>query len=191
MTELAEILLPDPSLVVLVGAAGSGKTTFARRHFAPAETFASDALRALVAGDEADQRATRPAFGLLHRGVGRRLASGRLAVVDATNVQRHARRALLRRARTAGVPAIAIVLDLPSSLVLERNAARAGRVVDPEIVRLHLAELRAAVDGDRLLEEGFDVVYRIAFPSDLDEVTIRRTRPATPVAQPPSAPAEV
>ena len=188
---MLEILLPDPSLVVLVGAAGSGKTSFARRHFAPAEVFASDALRALVAGDEADQRATRPAFGLLHRGVTRRLASGRLAVVDATNVQRHARRALLRRARAAGVPAIAIVLDLPATAVVERNAGRAGRVVDEEIVRLQLAQLRAAVDGDRLIEEGFDVVYRIGSTRDLDEVTVRRTGPATPVAPLPSAPAEL
>jgi predicted kinase len=88
------------------------------------------------------------------------------------------------------VPAVAVILDLPPSVVLERNARRPGRVVDEEVVRLHLAQLRAAVDGDRLLGEGFDLVYRIATPVDLDEVTVRRMPATRPVA-PPSARAEL
>ena len=98
------IAIPDPSLVVLVGAAGSGKSTFAARHFAPDEVLSSDAFRALLSGDEADQRATKTAFSILHREVVRRLAAGRLVVVDATNVEHHARRALVERARAAACP---------------------------------------------------------------------------------------
>lgn len=77
----------DLSLVVLVGASGSGKSTFARRHFRPTEIISSDFCRGLVADDENDQSASRDAFDVLHYIAGKRLAAGRLTVVDATNVQ--------------------------------------------------------------------------------------------------------
>ena len=120
------IVLPDPCLVVLVGAAGSGKSTFAARHFAPSEVLSSDAFRELVSGDAADQAATGAAFAALHAALSRRLRDRLLTVVDATSVQAHARRQLTRRAAEAGVPAIAVVLDLPGTVVLARNAARPG-----------------------------------------------------------------
>jgi predicted kinase len=171
---MAVVAVPDPALVVLVGPAGSGKTTFAARHFAPGETLSSDAYRAIVGRDEADQRATAPAFAALHRQLGRRLAAGRFTVVDATNVERHARRALLVRAARAGVPSVAIVFDLPPELVLARNAARPGRVVDPRIVALHLRQLRVLLDGSSLATEGFDRLYVLRGPAKVDAVTIRR-----------------
>ena len=107
------ILVPDPSLVLLVGAAGAGKTTFAARHFAPGEVLSSDAYRALVSGDEADQSVSRVAFRILHRELERRLADRLLTVVDATNVAPGNRRQLIRRARAAGVPVVALVLAPP------------------------------------------------------------------------------
>jgi protein phosphatase len=168
------VAVPDPGLVVLIGAAGSGKTTFAARHFAPDETLGADAFRAIVGRDEADQRATAPAFAALHRQLARRLAAGTFTVVDATNVERHARRTLLARARRAGVPAAAIIFDLPPALVHARNAARTGRVVDPAVVALHLRLLRAAVDSGRIDGEGFDVVYRLYDARDVDAVTVVR-----------------
>ncbi len=100
---MTEIVIPDPSLVILVGAAGSGKSTFATRHFRPSEILSSDAMRVLISGDEADQHATDAAFGRLHRELERRLQERLLTVVDATNVERRARRALLARAVAAGV----------------------------------------------------------------------------------------
>ncbi len=107
-----DIVLPDPCLVVLVGAAGAGKSTFAARHFAPDEVLSSDRYRAILSGDASNQAATRQAFGRLHRELSNRLAKGLLTVVDATNVQAWARRALVDRATAAGVPSVAIVLDL-------------------------------------------------------------------------------
>lgn len=171
---MATILLPDPSLVVLVGAAGAGKTTFAARHFGPDEILSSDAFRAVVAGDESDQRATGPAFAMLHRELGRRLRGGSLTVVDATNVLVAARRPLLHRARATGLPASAIVLDLPATTVLERNAGRVTRVVDPTVVERHLAAVRDTVDGDRLGEEGFAQVVVLRTVAELDAVVVAR-----------------
>jgi protein phosphatase len=168
------VVVPDPGLVVLIGAAGSGKTTFAARHFAVEETLGSDAYRAIISGDEADQRATAPAFAALHRQLARRLAARSLTVVDATNVERHARRALLVRARRAGIPATAIIFDLPREVVLGRNAARPGRVVDPAIVSLHLRRLQKMLDRGTIEAEGFEAVYRFRNPDEVEAVTIVR-----------------
>lgn len=175
---MIELVVPDPSLIVLIAAAGAGKTTFAARHFEPGEILSSDAYRAAIAGDEADQRATRAAFRELHRALERRLAAGQLTVVDATNVERSARLALLARAAAAGRPAIAIVLDLPRSTVLARNAARSDRTVDERVVRRHLARLRDSLDGlDAPLDgEGFQRVVLLRDPRDVEAVTIVRRR---------------
>lgn len=169
---MARLVLPDPCLVVLVGASGSGKTTFAARHFDPADVLASDAYRALVSGDEADQAATRPAFAILHRELDRRLRAGRRAVVDATNAQPHARRALVSRARRAGVAAAAIVFDLPRDVVQARNAARPGRVVEADVVDRHLDAVRAALADGRLTSEGFAPVLVMRSTEEIDALEL-------------------
>lgn len=130
----------------------------------------------MIAGDEADQSATRAAFGRLHRELTGRLAGRQTAVVDATNVDRHARQALLRRAVVAGVPAVAIVFDLPGDVVLARNAGRLERVVDEQVVRHHLARLRASIDHPirNLATEGFDHVIILRDAEELDGVHLVR-----------------
>lgn len=158
--------MPPGSLVVLVGPAGSGKSTLAARLFEPAAVLSSDAFRARIGAGEADQSATGAAFAALHRAADARLAAGRTTVVDATNLTTAARRALLRRARSHGRTAMAIVLDLPPDLVLARNAARAGRVVPEPAVRRHLALLRQLSDA-MLAGEGFATVHRIRSDDDL------------------------
>jgi protein phosphatase len=175
------IVLPDPSLVVLVGAAGSGKSTFAARHFAPHEILSSDLFRARIAGDPSDQQATRPAFAALHRELERRLAAGLLTVVDATSVTAHARRTLLARAHAASVPAIGIVLDLPPGLVRARNRARGGRAAIPEdALTAQLAGLARAIALEGAAGwPGFAAVHRLTSAADVDRVVVRRqTTPA-------------
>ncbi len=171
------VRLVDPSLVVLVGPAGSGKSTLAVRHFAPDEILSSDAYRKLVSGDEADQGATGLAFRRLHDDVARRLGAGRLSVIDATNLTRHARLTLLARARDADVPTVAIVLDLPADVVHARNAGRVTRVVAKAVVDRQLATLRATIDTASLPSEGFDLVVVLHDPAAIDSLRLERRPP--------------
>src|SRR6187549_552492 len=103
-----DIRIPELALVVMIGTSGSGKSTFARRHFLQTEVISSDFCRALVADDENDQGATGDAFEVLHFIASKRLAAGRLTVVDATNVQPEARKPLVALAREFHVLPVAI-----------------------------------------------------------------------------------
>ncbi|MFF3285759.1 polynucleotide kinase-phosphatase [Streptomyces sp. NPDC003023] len=148
----------DLSLVVLVGATGSGKSTFARKHFKPTEVVSSDFCRGLVADDENDQSASGDAFDVLHYIVGKRLAAGRLTVVDATNVQPESRRLLVRLAREHDVLPIAIVLDMPEEVCVLRNSTRPDRADMPRhVIGRHRRELRRSLRG--LEREGFRKVH--------------------------------
>ena len=165
------IRIPDPSLVVLIGAAGSGKSTLAARLFAPGAILSSDAFRAAVAGNEADQRATKTAFSILHRELGRRLAEGRTTVVDATSVTPFSRRGLIARAAAYGIPVVAIVLALDPAVILARNAGRA-RVVPELAVRRQLAELERSLRPGVLEAEGFAAVHVVRTPAEQDALAV-------------------
>ncbi|MEE1788011.1 polynucleotide kinase-phosphatase [Streptomyces sp. SP17BM10] len=147
----------DVSLVVLIGTSGSGKSTFARRHFLPTQVVSSDFCRGLVADDENDQSASSEAFDVLHYIVGKRLAAGRLTVVDATNVQPEARRSLVKIARDHDVLPIAIVLDVPPGVCAERNRTRPDRQLPAHVIPRQNRELRRSLRG--LEREGFRKVH--------------------------------
>jgi protein phosphatase len=185
---VTRIEIPDPSVVVLVGAAGAGKSTLAARHFAPEEILSSDAFRAIIAGDEADQRVTGAAFRALGRALERRLAEEQLTVVDATSLKRADRRPVLAAAGRHGIAAVAIVLALPAAVVHARNRGR-GRVVDADVIDRHLG-LMADPAGlaDRLLIEGFDAVVVLRDPDEVDALRIERSRWPFERATPPAPP---
>ena len=167
-----KITLPRLSLVVLIGASGSGKSTFAARHFRATEVLSSDACRALVSDDENDQAATKDAFDVLHFIAGKRLAGGKLVVVDATSVQREARRPLVELARAHHVLPVAILFDVPEKLCLERNAGRPDRDFGPRVVRRQRSELKRSLKG--LSREGFRRVFVLRTPEEIDAVEIER-----------------
>ncbi|MFF7838302.1 polynucleotide kinase-phosphatase [Streptomyces ossamyceticus] len=161
----------DLSLVVLIGASGSGKSTFARRHFKPTEIISSDFCRGLVSDDENDQSATKDAFDVLHYIAGKRLAAGRRTVVDATSVQSESRKQLIDLARTHDVLPIAIVLDVPEEVCAERNATRTDRADMPRrVIQRHTRELRRSLR--HLEREGFRKVHVLRGVADVENATI-------------------
>lgn len=164
------IRLPAGALVLLVGVAGSGKSTFAARHFAPTQVLSSDALRAVVADDPKAQSATEDAFDLLHRILAMRLRRGRLTVVDATNVEEWARRELLSIARAHRRPAVAIVLDLPMAVIAERNAARADGSRPRAALTRQARWLRDSLAS--LADEGFAEVHRLSSEAEVESARL-------------------
>ncbi|GAB4056301.1 polynucleotide kinase-phosphatase [Catellatospora paridis] len=160
------VALPELALVVLVGISGSGKSTFAREHFLPTQVLSSDAFRGLLADDENDQAATKDAFEVLHLVAGKRLAAGRLTVVDATNVQSHARAALVEVAKAHDVLPVAVVIDTPEAVCWERTQARPDRVFGREVLRRQHRDLRHSLN--KLAREGFRKVYVVKDPADVE-----------------------
>lgn len=168
------IAVPRMGLVLLVGVSGSGKSTFAARHFRPSEVISSDTCRAMVSDDENDQSATADAFAVLHVIVGTRLRRGLLTVVDATNVDKHARAALLDVARDHDVLTDAIVLDLPEQLAIERTLARSDRPFSAPVVQRQHRSLRRSLRG--LRREGFRKVHVLSEAATIGAATIVRER---------------
>ena len=164
------ISLPADALVVLVGIAGSGKSTFAARHFAPTQVLSSDAMRALIADNPSAQGATDDAFELLHRLLEMRLHRGRLSVVDATNVEDWARAELVALARRHRRPAVAIVLDLPLEVALARNASRPPPRPPPAALRRQGRWLHDSLHA--LASEGFANVHILRMPEEIDAVRV-------------------
>lgn len=169
------VTVPARGLVLLVGASGSGKSTFAARHFAPTEILSSDGFRGLVGDDEADQSATAAAFDVLMRVLAHRLRRGRLSVVDATNARSVDRRRLLLLAASARRPTAAIVFDLPEEVSQGRNRARAGRSVAPDVVARQADHVRrSAGDPTAMLAEGLSVLHVLDSPDVVDRVEVVR-----------------
>lgn len=164
--------IPDPSLIILVGPSGAGKSTFAARHFKPTEVVSSDRCRALVCDDESDQSFNGAAFSLLHHIAGARLWAGRLAVIDATNLETEARSRLLRIAGDHQKPSVAIAFNVPLERCLKQNLAR-SRVVKEEVIGYHYAQFEKAMA--RLPLEGYERIY-VLNESDLNDVAIERIR---------------
>jgi polynucleotide kinase-phosphatase len=164
------LTVPELSLVVLVGTTGSGKSTFAARHFRPTQVISSDRCRGLVSDDENDQAATADAFALLHHLAGVRLRRGLLTVIDATNVQPKAREALVKVAREHDVLPVAIVLDVPEQVCRERNELRPDRVMGPHVIARQRREMRTHLRN--LEREGFRKVHILRGVEEVDSAVI-------------------
>src|SRR5919199_2695616 len=169
---MPRLTVPELALVVLVGPSGAGKSTFARKHFKPTEVLSSDFCRALVRDDETDQSATEDAFAVLHFIAARRLAAGRLTVVDATNVKPEDRKPLVHLARQYHCLPVAVVFDLPERLCQERNRQRPNRDFGPHVVRQQHQQLRRSLRG--LKREGFSHVYILSSPEEVEAAAVER-----------------
>ena len=166
------LTIPELSLVVLIGASGSGKSTFARNNFGRFEVLSSDFCRGLVSNDENDQSATKAAFEALHFIGAKRLEQGLLTVVDATNVQIEARKPLVELARRFHVLPVAIVLDVSERLCEERNRERTDRNFGAHVIRQQHSQLRRSLRF--LRKEGFRHVHVLRSPEEIAAVSIAR-----------------
>jgi len=164
--------MPELSLVVLIGPSGSGKSSFAKKHFKSTEILSSDYCRALVSDDENEQAATNDAFEVLHFIASKRLSAGRLTVVDATNVQAEARKPLVELARRYHVIPVAIALNIPERVCADRNKSRPDRTFGPHVVRNQSQDLRRSLRG--LAREGFRHVHVLSSPEEVEAATIER-----------------
>ena len=168
-----KIRIPEPSLVLLIGPSGSGKSTFASKHFKPTEILSSDFCRGLVSDDETDQTATNDAFEVLRFIAAKRLAAGKLTVIDATNVQGDARKPLLALAREYHYLTVAIVFNMPTKLCQERNAARPDRDFKPHVIRQQHQQLRRSLR--HLKREGFrQFLYVMSTPETVAVARVER-----------------
>ncbi len=167
-----KITIPELALVVLIGPSGSGKSSFGRQHFKPTEVISSDFCRGLVADDENAQAATNDAFAVLHFIAERRLATGKLTVIDATNVIAEDRKDLLKLAREYHCVPVAIVFNLPERLCHERNQTRLDRQFGPHVIRRQHAHMRRSLS--LLRREGFTHTHVLYSPEQVDAVEITR-----------------
>lgn len=168
---MTTIDIPELALVALVGISGSGKSTFARTHFAPTQVLSSDFFRGMVADDENDQAASGAAFDVLHYVAGKRLAAGRLTVVDATNLQPHARAGLIKVAREHDVLPVAVVLDVPEALAWERTQGRSDRTFGRQVLGRMQRDLRRSLSS--LAREGFRKIHVLRGPEEIAAAEIR------------------
>ena len=174
MGQPVRISIPEYCLVALIGASGSGKSSFARAHFRPTEVLSSDHFRGLVSDDENDLSATDTAFDALHYVAAKRLTGLRLTVVDATNVQAFARKPLVELAKRHHLFPIAIVLDMPEKICRARNHSRSDRDFGPHVIAQHCRQLRQSLK--RLKGEGFRRVFVLRSEEQVASVVIERER---------------
>lgn len=165
-----KITLPELCLVILVGTSGSGKSTFARKHFKATEIISSDFCRGLVADDENDQAASPAAFELVHFIARKRLSAGRVSVIDATNVKPEDRQYLIELAREENCLSAAIVLNVEERVCHERNAQRPDRDFGPHVIRNQRKALSRSLRG--LRREGFHRVFILDSQEEIDNSTI-------------------
>ncbi len=168
------ITIPELSVVALVGVSGSGKSTFASRHFLPTEVISSDFCRKLVSDDENDQGSTSAAFAVLHTIAAKRLESGRIAVIDATSVRPEDRKPIVQLAKDHHVFAYAIVLDVPPEVCRDRNATRPDRDFGDHVIRNQRSALRRSINN--LHREGFRKVFVLHGVDEIDHAEVVRER---------------
>ncbi|MEM6752693.1 MAG: polynucleotide kinase-phosphatase, partial [Cyanobacteria bacterium P01_C01_bin.38] len=167
-----KITIPELSLVTLIGASGSGKSSFAKKHFQPFEILSSDFCRGLVSNDENSQAASKDAFDILHYIARKRLAAAKLTVIDATNVLKEDRKNYVNLAREYHCLPVAIVLNLPEHICHQRNQQRPDRQFGSYVVQRHVQNLRRSIRG--LQKEGFRYVYVLNSIEEIEAVEIQR-----------------
>ncbi len=168
------IEIPEFALVAMVGATSSGKTTFANKKFKSTEVLSSDFFRAMISDDENNQDVSHEAFDLLFYAAKKRLELMKLTVIDATNLQQSARKQIINLAHEQNVHSVAIVLNLPEKILIERNNTRENRGFPERVIHNHCNDLKRSIRN--LKREGFRFVYVLNSIEDIENAEIVRTK---------------
>jgi len=169
--------IPDPALVVLIGPAGTGKSSWAASRYRAQEVISADQLRSVVGSGEHDLEASGDAFALLDQIVAARLRRGLTTVVDTLGQDAPRRRGQRELARRAGLPAVAVLLDTSPAVCRQRNRARdqpvPATVLDGQLRRMRSVTAEVAA-------EGWDVVLHAdgASSADAGATVSARVEPA-------------
>ena len=155
---MTDARLPDPAMVVLAGAAGSGKSTWAANRFRTAEVVSSDALRAAVGSGPSDLDASVDAFALLDQIVAARTRRSLMTVIDTLGLDAERRGGYLRLARAMDLPALLVIMDTAAALCRERNRLR-DRPVPAPVLTEQLRKINKLVES--ATDEGWDQVVII------------------------------
>lgn len=154
---MIQLIVTPGTLVALVGASGSGKTTFVAQ-FPSSSVICLDAYRQMATDDAADQSATPVAARIQDLLLDARLSRGLTTVVDSTNLMAHVRTGLLARARYWQRPTTAVLFDVPLAVAEAQNASR-SRVVPTDVLRAQHQQLPSV---EQLRSEGFGKVVHLA-----------------------------
>ena len=165
-----KIRIPEFSMIVMVGATASGKSTLAARLFQDSEIISSDNCRRMIVDDPNNMEVSQEAFGILHAILDARLRQRRLTVVDATNLELHHRQSLLEIARNNDCHTTAILMETPQGIIRERNPGHKN--VSEQRLRRQFQQMRRNHRG--LRKEGFRQVIRVESQEDADELEISR-----------------
>ena len=171
---MATVQIPEFSMVMMAGPSGSGKSTLAGRLFQPTEVLSSDTFRAIIADDPNEQSASREAFLLLHTALEARLRNRRLTVVDATNLEAEHRKRMMEIARENDAHIVAILMDIPIALCMERNLQPGGRNISDRRMRRQHGLMRRSRRG--LRKEGFRQIITVSSPEEADRMEITRAK---------------
>ena len=172
-----KVKIPEFSMIIMVGTSGSGKSTLARRLFQPTEILSSDNFRAMIADDPNEQGVSRDAFQLLHAALETRLRNRRLTVVDATNLETEHRKRMTDIARENDAPIVAILMDTPREVCMERNQQPSGRNIPAGWMKRQHGLLRRSRRG--LRKEGFRQIITVSSQEEADQIEITREKSQT------------
>ena len=126
-----EDLFPKPTLVIMIGLPGSGKSTIAaeiKNAGSNVEIFSSDTYREKICGNEDDQSKNNEIFEALYKDLLNAVLLGKNAILDATNVTRKDRKRCLDKLKHLALHRVAYFVDATVDDCIARDKARSRSV---------------------------------------------------------------
>lgn len=146
-----------PKLIMMIGPAASGKSTWAQRLKAETDEefiiLSSDAIRKEIYGDEAIQKDPKKIFDLLHARARYYLLKGNNVIYDATNLLFKNRMAFLNYIKDIDCEKTAYIVVVPYEVCVGQNMTRERQVPESVIYR-HFTQIQLPFK-----EEGWDHIY--------------------------------